>query len=102
MKKAEVLNDVFASVFTIRSSSHTTQVTEGKGGDWENEELPTVGEDQVQEHLTNLKVHKPTGPDKMHLQVTREQADEVAKPLSTILRSCGSLAKFLLTGKGEA
>jgi len=47
MEKAEVLNDFFASVFTGKCSSHTVQVAEGKGRDWENKELPTVGEDQV-------------------------------------------------------
>ncbi|KFQ75960.1 hypothetical protein N337_07842, partial [Phoenicopterus ruber ruber] len=47
MEKAEVLNYFFASVFTGKCSSNTTQVTEGKGRDWENEEPPTVGEDQV-------------------------------------------------------
>ncbi|GAB0180070.1 mitochondrial enolase superfamily member 1 [Grus japonensis] len=47
MKKAKVLNDFFASFFTGKCSSHTTQVTEGKGRDWDNEEPPTVGEDQV-------------------------------------------------------
>ncbi|KFV20297.1 hypothetical protein N340_07071, partial [Tauraco erythrolophus] len=46
MEKAEVLNDFFASVFTGKSCSCTAQVTEGKGRDWENEEPPTVGEDQ--------------------------------------------------------
>ena len=47
MEKAEVLNDIFAPVFNSKSSSHTAQVTEGKGRDWENEDPPTVGEDQV-------------------------------------------------------
>ncbi|KFV06959.1 hypothetical protein N340_13909, partial [Tauraco erythrolophus] len=47
MEKAEVLNDFFASVFTGKSSSCTAQVTKGKGRDWENEEPPAVGEDQV-------------------------------------------------------
>ncbi|GAB0188342.1 hypothetical protein GRJ2_001299500 [Grus japonensis] len=47
MEKAEVLNDIFASVFTGKCSSHTVQVAEGKGRDWENAEPPTVGEDQV-------------------------------------------------------
>ncbi|KFV04577.1 hypothetical protein N340_07601, partial [Tauraco erythrolophus] len=47
MEKAEVLNDFFASVFPSKSSSCTAQDTEGKGRDWENEEPPTVGEDQV-------------------------------------------------------
>jgi len=47
MEKAEVLGDFFASVFSGKCSSHTTQVTDSKGRDWENEELPTVGENQV-------------------------------------------------------
>ncbi|GAB0185351.1 putative ATP-dependent RNA helicase TDRD12 [Grus japonensis] len=64
-------------------SSHTGQITEGKGRDWENEEPPTVG-DQVRDHLRNLKVHKSMGPDERHLQVLRELVDEVAKPLSIV------------------
>ncbi|KFV96379.1 RNA-directed DNA polymerase from mobile element jockey, partial [Eurypyga helias] len=43
-----------------------------------------VTEDQVQEHLRNLKVHKSMGPDEMHLQVLKELDNEVAKPLSII------------------
>ena len=47
MEKAEVFHNIFTSVFTGKCSSLTIQVTEGKGRDWENEEPPTVGEDQV-------------------------------------------------------
>jgi len=46
-QKDEVLNDFFASVFICKCSSHTAQVTESKGRVWENEKLPTIGEDQV-------------------------------------------------------
>ncbi|GAB0205406.1 mitochondrial enolase superfamily member 1 [Grus japonensis] len=82
MEKAEVLNDFFASVFTGKCLSHTAQVTEGR--DWENAEPPTVGEDQVREYLRNLKVHRSMGPDELHPQVSRELADEVARPLAII------------------
>ncbi|KFQ77396.1 RNA-directed DNA polymerase from mobile element jockey, partial [Phaethon lepturus] len=54
------------------------------GRDWENEEPSTVGEDQVQDLLRNLKVHKSMGPDEMHPQVLRELTEEVAKPLPII------------------
>ncbi|GAB0205422.1 mitochondrial enolase superfamily member 1 [Grus japonensis] len=103
MEKAEALNNCFASVFTGKCLSRTAQVTEGKGRDWENEEPPTVGEDQVREYPRNLKVHRSLGPDEMHPWVPREPADEVAKPLSiiSIEKSWRSLAKFPLTGKGE-
>ncbi|KFV09134.1 hypothetical protein N340_03481, partial [Tauraco erythrolophus] len=47
MEKAEVVNEFFSSVFSGKRSSCTAKDTEGKGRDWENEEPPTVGEDQV-------------------------------------------------------
>ncbi|KFW70002.1 RNA-directed DNA polymerase from mobile element jockey, partial [Pygoscelis adeliae] len=48
------------------------------------EELPTVGEDQVRDHLRHLKVHKSMGPNETHPWVLKELADEVAKPLSIV------------------
>ena len=77
MKKSEVLSDICSSVFTSKGSSHTTQVAESKGKNWEKE-------DQVQDHLKNLKVHKSVGPDEIHTHVLRELADEVTMLLSII------------------
>ncbi|KFZ49427.1 hypothetical protein N338_00895, partial [Podiceps cristatus] len=52
--------------------------------DWKNKQPPTVGEDQVQEYLRNLKVHKSTGADEVHPWVLGKLVDEVAKPLTII------------------
>ncbi|PKU45132.1 rna-directed dna polymerase from mobile element jockey-like [Limosa lapponica baueri] len=73
MPKAEVLKEFFASVFTSQCSSHTAQAAEGS--DWESEGLPTTGEDQVGDHLRNLKVHKSTGPDEIHLFLASTSCD---------------------------
>lgn len=45
MKKAEVINYLFPSVFTNKSSSLTVKIAEGKElENWENEEPHTVGD----------------------------------------------------------
>lgn len=58
----------FFSVFLGKSSS---QVPEGKGRDWENEELPAAG-NQFQNLLRKQEVHKSREPHEMYSQVMRE------------------------------
>jgi len=82
-EKAEVLSEFFASVFTGKGSSHSTQAAESKGKNWEKEGLPTQSENQVQDHLTNLKEHKSMGSDEIRPQVLIKPA-EVSRLLSII------------------
>ena len=49
---------------------------------WGSKVPPTEREDQVWDHLRNLKIHKSIGPEEMHPRVLKELADRVVRPLS--------------------
>ena len=65
----------------------------------ENDHLPAVSEDQVQDHLKHLKVHKCMGPNEIHPWVLRELADNLPSRYPSYLKSHGSLVKLPLLGK---
>lgn len=61
----------------------------------------TVGQDQVFNHPQELKVPKSMGPNGAEVHGTDEMHSEETGHYPPYLRSCGSLLKFPLTGKGE-
>jgi len=66
MEKAEMLSDFLASVITGKGFSHTTHIAESNSKNLEKVDLPAVSEDQVWDHLKNMKVHKSMGPNEIH------------------------------------
>ncbi|KAF4796580.1 hypothetical protein TURU_082955 [Turdus rufiventris] len=58
-----------------------------KDRDWENEELSTVGENQAQDHVRNLNMHKSMKSDELHLWVLKDLANEVVKPLPIVFEN---------------
>jgi len=65
-----------------------------------DEVLPTIGEDQVQDNLRNLNVHKSMGRYEMYPWVLREMVEGIAKPQSIIFEKSWQM-ELPGTGKGE-
>lgn len=66
MEKTEVHNAFFALVFTGRICLQDSKTLETSGKVWTQEDLLSVEEDQVWEHLNRLDIYKSMGPHGMH------------------------------------
>ena len=70
-EKPEVLNEVFASVFTGSQDYYISHISEALipeplCGNRGSKCPPAVREEQVQDHLIRLNVYKSMGPDDKH------------------------------------
>lgn len=96
-EKAEVLNDLYISVFNGKCSSQAAQDRKGK---WEYEDPKYNAEDnQVQDHLKSLNILKCMGPDEIDLWVLRELAGKLQSYYQSFLKTCGTQVKFPTPGK---
>ena len=62
---AKILNAFLASIFTDKICLQEFQVPANRGKVWSKEDLSSVEEDQVREHLKQLDTQKSMGPDGM-------------------------------------
>lgn len=80
IEKTDVLNAVFALVFTGKTSTAQSQALEMNGKIWSKEDLFLVEKDQIREHLNKLEKRKSVEPDGMHHQVLRELGNVIVRP----------------------
>jgi len=83
-EKMELLNALFASVFTGKAGPQESQSLEVREKACRKEDLPLVEEDRVGDHLSKLDTRKSMSPNGMCPRVLRELADVIAEPLSSI------------------
>ena len=82
MEKAEILDAFFWPPFsTGRACPQGSQVPEPASRVCGHEAVPTVKEDRVKNHLSQLDIHESMGPGRMHPRVLKELGNAIAKLL---------------------
>ena len=90
IKKAELLNKQFKSVFTQEDTDHLPQITKRKFPGMPEINVNVNG---VQKLLSELNIHKATGPDDIPSRILKDYANEIAPALPVVFR------KSLSTGE---
>lgn len=83
IKKAELLNKQFKSVFTQEDTDHLPQITKPKFSCMPEIHVNVNG---VQKLLSELNIHKATGPDEIPSRILKDYANEIAPALTVIFR----------------
>jgi hypothetical protein len=78
-KKADILNSQFSSVFNKDEQEDTIP----DKGPSPHKDMPaiSVGVERVYKILTNLQIHKATGPDNVSCRLLKETAKQIAPML---------------------
>lgn len=82
--KAELLNDYFASVFTIEDMSNFPHI-ENRAGDHSIGDIHLTQE-LVEKQLSKLNTSKAAGPDGIHSRMLKESCKEISSALLIIYR----------------
>ncbi|KAK4818051.1 LOW QUALITY PROTEIN: hypothetical protein QYF61_004578 [Mycteria americana] len=91
-EKSEVLNAFFASVFNSQTSyPQGIQPPELEDRNGEQNELPIIQEEAVNDLLHHLDTHKSMGLDGIHPRVLRKLAEELAKHSPLFISSPGEV-----------
>ena len=95
--KAEVLNTLFTSVFTLESLENIPTFENRLY----NTELTDflVTNEEVEKILKTLKTTKPPGPDGLHPRLLVELTDELVEPFQKIFTCSGDFTTELEKGK---
>ena len=83
---AEILNEYFASVFTVEDVNYIPNAKKFFMGDLVVDGLNSfnITEDLVLKKLSELNISKTPGPDSLHPKMIYELRSELSKPLTTL------------------